>query len=54
MEREPSRRRHLCRPAAELPGRRKVHGRGVMDLIEVDEVIAMADRLLAATAAQVE
>ena len=47
-------RRRLGRPAAELPWRRKVHGRGVMDLIGVDEVIAMADRLLDATAAEAE
>ena len=51
MARGPLRRR---RPAAELPWRRKVHGYGVMHLISVDEAIAMADRLLDATAAQVE
>ena len=54
MVRGPLRRRCLGRLAAELPWRRKVRGRGVMDLIEVDEVAAMADRLLDATAARVE
>ena len=47
-------RRRLGRGAADLPWQKKVHGRGVMDLIGTDEVIAMADRLLDATAARVE
>lgn len=47
-------RRRLGRPAADLPWQKKVHGRGVMDLIRADEVIAMADHLLEATAARVE
>ena len=43
-------RKYRQRPASELPWGSKIEEPGVMDLIEVDEVIAMLDRFMARTA----